>query len=124
MFQVCYVVWALLPIALLFLSARAFVRQRMKCQGKEYVRDVLPAAIYAAVAFVIAVGIDQLGFYSFIESLTAGYFELDGRIVKWLIYPAVLVVMASVQHQKKRSEEFKKDADRRARRMRFSQSGF
>ena len=124
MFQVCYLVWALLPVTLFIMSVRAFIRQKMNCQGKEYVRDVLPAAVYATVALVIAIGIDQLGFDSFLESLTAGFFELDARIVKWLIYPAVLVVMSSVQHQKKRSEEFKKDADRRSRRMKFSQPGF
>ena len=93
MFHTVYIIWALLPLALISLTVWAVVKPWFGVRGREDSKDYFKQALFATLAFGLAIGIDQAFLNPFIESFAA---EGDdtATIAHWLLYPAVLLVLA------------------------------
>lgn len=92
MFQGIYVVWLLVPVFFVYASLRAAIRRWMKRPGREYPGEFFSQAVFTAIGLGIAIGIDQTVFEEFISLVS---FDLvNVSVARWLLYPAVLVLLA------------------------------
>ena len=91
-----YWIWALLPLTLLFITLRAIAKRVLKRPGIEYPGDYIKQVIYTTVFLFVAIGIDRFLLDDFLSTIPLG--DADPRIIRWLLYPAVLGIAAYVQH--------------------------
>ncbi|MCB0323144.1 MAG: hypothetical protein KDD69_06200 [Bdellovibrionales bacterium] len=88
-----YLIWLLLPLTFIGLALWAIAKPLFGVQGYESPKSYLGQALYCGFALAIAIGIDQTDFFvSAVESLSMGM--LDIAVARWLLYPAVLLVLA------------------------------
>ena len=110
MFKFMYLVWALLPIILFYLSASAGVRKAAKKLKKGYASLYLRQAVYSSIALGIAICVDQSFFYDLLrpvaQILTSDP-ETGLNIAAWLIYPFLLVLFSAIQQTFLKKEESK-----------------
>lgn len=104
MFHPVYVIWFLLPLILFGLTFWAIVKPYFGVGGKEYAWDYCKQAIFALVAFFIAVGLDQLSIDEYLSFLSDDENGLV-LVVHWVLYPAVLLGMAYLAKLLKRSSK-------------------
>ena len=110
MFKFMYLVWALLPIILFYLSASAGIRNAAKKLKEGYARLYLRQAVYSSVALVFAIYIDQYFFedlFSPIAQFLTANPETGLNIAAWLIYPLLLALFAAIQQAFSKKEETK-----------------
>jgi len=93
MFHTVYIVWFLLPLSLLLLTGWALIKPIFGVAGKEYAKDYFKVAMFTLIGFFIALGIDKLSFDDFVLQLSGESADAV-KIVHWILYPVVLVVMA------------------------------
>lgn len=111
-FRGVYLLWFLLPFWYAMLSLWVYLRPLFKVSGKEKVDRYVPSLFYASICFVLAIFIDQFGIAElFVDLLLAtGIFpgDLQVGIVRFLLYPIVLVVVATLQSVLAKEDESKK----------------
>jgi hypothetical protein len=118
MFELIYIVWSLLPLALGAVCLRAAVRAAINSPGREYPTDTFTQFLFCAVLFAVSIFVDRVMFPP-----VAPFFELpffDPVMVRWLIYPSLLVVCASIHNHFYKAEEEKLKLERRKRRMKYA----
>ena len=109
--RVIYFIWALLPCFLFFIWARACFQQASKARFQEEPKDYFSPAVFSLVAMLLAIWIDK----SMLDRLIAlvPFIEINDLVARWLLYPAILLLMAAVHSAfHKRSEKAKQDAQR------------
>ncbi len=110
-FRGVYLIWVLLPLWYFFFLSWVYLRPFFKVSGKEKLERYGSPFVYSSVCFAIAVGIDQFGVAeAFVDLLTStGLFSgaIQPGILRFLIYPAVLVFGAQVQKFLTKEEEQK-----------------
>lgn len=92
MFQGIYVIWLLVPLFFVYSSLRAAIRKSLKRPGREYPGEFLNQAVFTAIALGVAIGIDQTVFEDIITLV--GFDLVNVNVARWLLYPAVLVLLA------------------------------
>ena len=87
-------IWFLLPLLYLAIILKAYVKRMAKSYLLEDEKDYIRHLIFCVVCLVIAILIDN----RFGEDLEYGFLsELgDAAVFRWLIYPAVLLAVASI----------------------------
>lgn len=91
-----HILWALLPLCFIGLYIWSFLRPYFKMHGKEDSKLYLSQGIFCSIGWAVAVLIDRSEWFpGLIESLSWGMLDLS--VARWLLYPAVLLAMASVQ---------------------------
>jgi hypothetical protein len=113
MFKILYLIWALLPATLFFMSARASVRRVINAQGREYPVEYLKPAIFCTVFLAVAILIDTYMFQDIVDYF--GFQETDLRVIAWLIYPALLSIAAMIQNVFVKKKEREEDEVRKTR---------
>ena len=93
MFHTIYVIWALLPLALIALTVWAVLKPVFQVHGKEDSLDYFKQALFCTIGFGLAIAIDQTFLNGVIEMFAAEGDD-SAMIAHWLLYPAVLVLMA------------------------------
>jgi len=116
--QAVYVIWALLPLTLMFFGIRSYVRLRLKQGPREDPKDYFFQAGFCWMALFLSVGIDTLGFNALVDLVTAG--TLDAGFVRWLIYPAVLLLLALGHAQYKQHREHQEKIPKRGKRPNYA----
>jgi hypothetical protein len=116
-----YFIWAILPIALLWMTLQSGTKTALKTGKRDYPKNYFKELAFCSAAFVASIFLDKTmlaeesSFKLLLESL-----GIDHRLVRWLIYPAI-IVLASVINQyfidKKRKEDNKEKV---ARRMKYA----
>lgn len=110
MVKAMYIVWALLPVILFYMSASAKVRKTAKRLKEGYAKFYFRQAIYSAIFLAIAVIIDQNFFYDLFDPvaqfLTSNP-ETALTIGAWLIYPMLLAFAAGAQQLFSKKDESK-----------------
>ena len=116
--DIVYFIWALLPLVQIVIAARASGKKALKVGTQEEPKNYWRSVAFSLFAIALAVGLDKLLFESIAELMKS--FELDARILRWLLYPAVLALLAVVQQffiDKKTKEE---EAEKTARRLKYA----
>ncbi len=106
MFHGVYIIWFLLPLALLLLTGWALIKPFFGVAGREYAGDYFKQALFCLIGFFIALGIDMLSFDDFLLQLS-GESKDAVQIVHWILYPVVLLVLAYLHrlYQKARGQD-------------------
>ena len=118
--DILYLIWALLPLALLWITIKASAKAVTKTGKREYPKAYLSQLLLTTGIFLIAILIDSFLLPPIADELTS--FGLDARLIRWLIYPALLAGVAvsrQVFIDKARKEE---DAEKTARRMKYAKN--
>jgi hypothetical protein len=116
--DVVYFIWALLPLAQIVIAVRASVKKALKVGTQEEPKNYWRSVAFSLFALALAICLDKLLYESIAELMES--FELDARILRWLLYPAVLALLAVVQQifiDKRNKEE---EADKTARRLKYA----
>ena len=93
MFQGVYIIWGLLPFALVALTFWALVKPLIGIVGREHPTDYFRQALFCCIGLALALWIDQTFFGAIVE--TNDFDPTDLTIVAhWLLYPIVLLVMS------------------------------
>ena len=100
-----YIVWGLLPFTFVILSIWALLRPLVHSYGKESWWNYGEPALYTSVGLVIAVVLVNIGPPELIADNSFGY--LDVRMPRWLMYPAVLTIMITLQSKIRKEDQFK-----------------
>lgn len=117
-----YYIWALLPLALFAVSGYAAWKRVFKMQGREYPKDYVVQAIFCGVLFIVAILLDQYLAMPFVDLIP--YESIDGRIIRWLVYPLVLVGAAGIQHLFDKKREKREREEMRERQLKYTQKGY
>ena len=120
--NIVYMIWGLLPFALFALTARAMAKKVLKRPGREYAQDYVKQAVFCSVVLAVAIVIDKYWADDLLGSIPLG--DADPRIFKWLLYPALLGVVAYIQHIFDKKKQDQERAERDERQRRFSQRQF
>jgi hypothetical protein len=110
MFKFMYLVWALLPAVLFYLSASAKVRSAVNRLKKGYAKFYFKQAIYSGIILVVAILVDQKLFYELLEpaaKILTENSDVALTIIAWLIYPMLLAFFAAIQQVLSKKEESK-----------------
>lgn len=102
MFHGSYLVWALLPVGLWLLTIWAFVKPVFGVSGREDGRDYLRQAVFVLIGFIVALYFDQNAVDALLDATPAGDIESLRMVSHWLLYPVILVMMASISRMLKR----------------------
>ena len=97
MFQFLYVLWVLLPLCFVGLWIWAFVKPFFGVHGKESARSYFSQAIFCGVCLAIAIFLDQKILLDIEDVMFIDELNVDGKVLRWLLYPAVLVFFAALQ---------------------------
>ena len=100
------VIWGLFPLTLLLLWIWAILKPFFKVPGKERPSEYFNQFIFSAVTFAIAIAIDLKIYPQLSESF--GLAEIDQGFSEILIYPAVLLIIATI-HSSVVDKKKKKD---------------
>lgn len=90
-----YVIWFLLPFALLCLTLWAFIKRMTGVPGREYGGDYLTQTIYCLIIFAFAVWFDS-NYYEILAAAT-GWSSIDPGFARFLIFPAFMLLAAKIQ---------------------------
>ena len=100
-FRGVYVLWAMLPAGYLCLCIWVFLRPIFKVSGREKVDHYYPSLLWTGGCLALAIVVDNFGVVEAVFSLLVeiGLFdpELQMEILRFLLYPAVLVAVAQAQ---------------------------
>lgn len=113
-----YFIWALLPVALLWITMKAAAKKVTNTGNREYPSNYLKQLIYSTIALIIAIIVDTTIFPS-VSELLASY-GIEPRVVRWLIYPAILTLGAVIQEISIKKENAELEAEKKARRMKYA----
>jgi hypothetical protein len=105
-FHSVYLLWVLLPLSFVVFGILGYLKRYGRRRIREHPREYFSQAVFTGVGLVIAVFIDQTVFESIIYSLTTGLIE--PTIPRWLLYPAVLLLMAYLSNAFKDKQGHKK----------------
>lgn len=122
MFPTAYFVWAILPLGLLILALVSTASRSKEGVDRGYVTDYLEQFAFTVVALVIAVLLDRM-VYSLVEDFLDEY-GMEPNVMRWLIYPIVLVLMANVNQMYKQSKDKADLKARQERKMKYAPKGF
>lgn len=116
-----YVVWGLLPLALLWLTVLSGSKTALKRGTREYPKSYLRELVFSSLALVGAIVIDKtmLSPTSLLR-LTIESFNIDYRIFRWLIYPAIIAGAAMLQQRFIDKERAEAEAEKTARRLKYA----
>ena len=106
-----YVIWALLPLALIFMSINAYLRRVTKRPGEEDIKNYLKQAVFCSIILAMAIGIDQTFYEGMIRIVSSNQSFIS--IARILLYPFLLLCIAYLQAIKNR--EYKKAQEVRSR---------
>jgi hypothetical protein len=95
-----YFIWLLLPLSFLIIWLWATARRIAKAYGVEDTQLYFRQFVFTTIALVVAVGTDQLVGEMMSETLSTEYFDFD--IVRWLLYPAILLLGSYIKPRKKK----------------------
>lgn len=111
-FRGVYVLWFLLPFIYGCLTIWALMRPYFKVSGQEKVRTYSGGFLYTAICFAIAIFLDQLGIINPLAQFLGGqgYNTEDSQvnIIRFLIFPLVLVVGAQLQQLFRKEKQGRK----------------
>ena len=94
--SILYILWLLLPLSFFLLAFWGLVKPYFNVYGKENVRLYMGQAVFCSVGLVIAILIDKSEWFAdLVERLSVGM--LDINVARWLLYPGVLLAMATAQ---------------------------
>jgi hypothetical protein len=105
-----YYIWILLPLVFLLLSLRAVYRRVAGIPRRESPVFFLAQAAFCFVALGLTWWIDTTIFPSIVDVISFGMFDVD--VARWVLYPAVLVLLAYLQ-EFAGLDLFKKDPKKR-----------
>jgi hypothetical protein len=119
--DVLYLIWALLPLALFWLTVKSALKTALKSGTREYPKSYFKELLFSTVAFIVSIGIDRL--FLAPESVLVSFVEgfgIDHRLLRWLIYPAIITAAAMLQQVFIDRRIKEDDAERNALRMRYA----
>ncbi len=90
-----YIIWAVVPLTLVFISIRGFYKYRLRKGLRDDYRFSLRQGIYAAVILGLAIVCDINLFDPLMESFQVQ--DKVSNIVRFLVYPGVLLVVSILQ---------------------------
>lgn len=100
-FRGVYVLWGFLPGWFIILSLWVFLRPLFKVSGKEKLDHYYPSLFYTLGCYILTLFIDQFGVVEAIVGwlVSMGVLgpDLQLEILRFLLYPAVLVAIANIQ---------------------------
>ncbi len=104
MFTATYFIWLLVPLAFFSFGIWSLIKPWFKVAGREFTGNYFKQGLFCLAAFFIAVWIDRHESYqALLESFSVGKFDL--LQVRWLLYPAILVLLAYMQQMLKGKKE-------------------
>lgn len=87
--------WFLLPLVYFAIIVKAYLKRAMKSRELEDEKDYFRHFIFCLVCYFIALLLDQrFGEEYLAQGILSEYGDAD--VFRWLVYPAVLVVFATV----------------------------
>jgi hypothetical protein len=88
-----YIVWGLLPFVLFMMAIWGWLKPILKVPGKDDAWGSFKMAVFCSLALIVSIYIDKSEHTAnLVDSVTLGYINID--IVRFLIYPAILLLMA------------------------------
>ncbi len=116
--DVLYFIWALLPLVLLWSVLRAAGKKVVKTGGRESPAFYSKQLAFSVVMLAVAILIDK----QFFEELapTLSDIGIEPRIVRWLIYPAIMTIAAVIQQKITDKRNAEGEAEKKARRMKYA----
>lgn len=115
-----YLFWGLIPLGLLIVALITFFNNMSREQTNEYVSDYMKQFCYTAGLFVVFIVLDKTVMPAVAEIKTLKSIGLDPIIIRWLIYPALLVLAASIQQHFDDQKVEEEQQERRKRQMRWA----
>ena len=116
-----YFVWAILPLALLVMTLHTATKSALKAGKRDYPKNYFKELVFTTVMFVVSIVLDKTMLAQdshlkiFIES-----FGVDARLIRWLIFPAIITVAAMVQQHFIDKKNLAAGAEKKARRMKYA----
>ena len=109
---VVYFFWSLIPVVFFLLAAWSVVKPYLKVAGREFGGNYLRQGLFCLGALAIALFIDRLEVY---ENLLTNlsFWKFDLNKMRWLLYPLILVALASAQQMMTKKEKKPKPIPRR-----------
>lgn len=120
MWDIIYIFWGLLPLGLLIVALITTLNNYSRKNTNEYTTDYLKQFAYAASIYAVFILIDKtvMPLISDLELLQS--LEIDTVILRWLLYPALLVFFASIQQHFENQKTEEERQERRKRQMRYA----
>jgi hypothetical protein len=109
-------IWALLPIILFILAFRFFPSYLRKRPEARFFIPLLKQALYAAIFLAIAIAADYWGDEYILQT------KKEIQFLRWLIYPAIMLVAAKFQQQFIDRDNAAKDKARKDRQKKYGTS--
>lgn len=94
--KIVYFVWAILPLALIWITVGSLWNRLVKNPGHDSISSYVGQTVFCSLGLVVAILVDQYWFHSFFADYLANQW-IDSTAVSWLIYPAVLAIGAGFQ---------------------------
>lgn len=87
--------WFLLPLLYLAITVKAFIKRRLKSKALEDEKDYFRHFIFCLVCYFVALLIDQRFGEEYLSQGILSEFG-DADVFRWLLYPGVLLLCATV----------------------------
>lgn len=116
--DIVYFIWALLPLAQIVIAIRASGKKVFKVGTQEEPKNYWRSVAFSLFAFAVAIGVDKLLYQSISDFMES--YELDGRILRWLLYPAALALFAGIQQISIDKKTKADEAEQTARRLKHA----
>lgn len=96
-----YIIWAILPLWYVCLTAWVYLRPLFKVSGREKINRYYPSFFWTGGCLVLAVFLDQFGIVEAVVGTLMDWGVLPAdmqiNILRFLLYPAVMVGIAQIQ---------------------------
>ena len=108
--DILYFIWAILPLALLWITIKAGTKSALNSGKREYPATYLRQLIFSIAAYLVSIFIDKklLSPGDSLTDLIEGS-GIDIRLVRWLTFPAIIATAAVIQQyfidKKKKADE-------------------
>lgn len=116
-----YFVWGVLPFALGVMTLHTATKSVLKAGKRDYPKHYFKEFVFTCIMLCISIYLDKnllaedSALRIFIES-----FGLDYRIVRWLIYPAIITIGAMINQHFINKRVKAENAEKLARRMKYA----
>ncbi len=102
-----YVIWFLLPFGYLLFVIWGLIKRALKIRGDEAPNQHINQLLLCSALFALAIGIDHT---SILSRILTGIFtdEKMANVPRWLLYPALLLLYATVHDKMFKTKELPK----------------
>jgi len=116
-----YFVWGLLPLALLIMTLHTATKSALKTGKRDYPKNYFKELVFTTLMFVVSIVFDKqmLAQDSSLKLLVES-FGVDARLIRWLLFPAIITIAAMIQQYFINKKNVAGEAEKKARRMKYA----